>query len=87
MGGCFCVSLSCGESVLSVVVSQEELYSQPHRESCFSAEIHGRAKEAKRDDDGEARVNREEFTGSCRRLSQIQVWLTSILTPNHRRPI
>lgn len=37
------------------------------------------ALKAKRDD-LQRRVNREEFTGHRRRLAQVQLWLTSILT-------
>ncbi|CAN6902047.1 unnamed protein product [Brassica oleracea] len=57
---------------------QWKLYPQSPPESSDLQKIMGALK-AKRDD-VQRKVDREEFTGHRRRLAQVQVWLTSILT-------
>uniref|UniRef100_M4EDR3 Uncharacterized protein n=1 Tax=Brassica campestris TaxID=3711 RepID=M4EDR3_BRACM len=81
MGGCFSVSVSCDQVVNQVSQCLCLKGSYIHNLPQNLATLHKamRALKAKRDD-VQVRVDREEFAGHRRRLDQVQVWLTSILT-------
>ncbi|KFK25247.1 hypothetical protein AALP_AA8G086900 [Arabis alpina] len=81
MGGCFSVSLSCDQVInqCSQCLCVKVGYIHSLSKNLASLQKAMRDLKAKRDD-VQGRVDREEFTGRHRRLSQIQVWLTSILT-------
>ncbi|CAN7097291.1 unnamed protein product [Brassica rapa subsp. narinosa] len=81
MGGCFYVSLPCDQVVnqVSQWLCLKESYVHNLAENLASLEKAMGTLKAKRDD-VQGRVDREEFTGHHRRLAQVQVWLTSILT-------
>ncbi|CAG7867192.1 unnamed protein product [Brassica rapa] len=81
MGGCFSVSLPCDQVVnqVSQWLCLKESYVHNLAENLASLEKAMGTLKAKRDD-VQGRVDREEFTGHHRRLAQVQVWLTSILT-------
>ncbi|KAL0884847.1 hypothetical protein Bca101_008828 [Brassica carinata] len=81
MGGCFSVSLSCDQVVNQVsqclCLKGSYIHNLPQNLATLQKAM-GMLK-AKRDD-VQGRVGREEFTAHRRRLAQVQVWLTSILT-------
>ncbi|KAL0757704.1 hypothetical protein Bca101_095372 [Brassica carinata] len=81
MGGCFSVSLSCDQVVNQVFrcLCLKGSYVHNLPQNLASLEKAMGTLTAKRDD-VQGRVDREEFTGHRRRLAQVQVWLTSILT-------
>nr|VDD59058.1 unnamed protein product [Brassica oleracea] len=81
MGGCFSVSLSCDQVVNQVFrcLCLKGSYVHNLPQNLASLEKAMGTLKAKRDD-VQGRVDREEFTGHRRRLAQVQVWLTSILT-------
>ncbi|CDY26628.1 BnaA09g46490D [Brassica napus] len=81
MGGCFSVSVSCDQVVNQVsqclCLSGSYIHNLPQNLVTLHKAM--RALKAKRDE-VQGRVDREEFAGHRRRLAQVQVWLTSILT-------
>ncbi|KAJ4915611.1 Disease resistance protein (NBS class) family [Raphanus sativus] len=81
MGGCFSVSLSCDQVVNQFTqwLCLKSSYIHSLTENLASLQKSMEELKAKRDD-VQARVDREEFTRNRPRLSQIQVWLTSVLT-------
>ncbi|CAF2115734.1 unnamed protein product [Brassica napus] len=81
MGGGFSVSLSCDQVVNQVFrcLCLKGSYVHNLPQNLASLEKAMGTLTAKRDD-VQGRVDREEFTGHRRRLAQVQVWLTSILT-------
>ncbi|KAF8111125.1 hypothetical protein N665_0076s0121 [Sinapis alba] len=81
MGGCFSVSVSCDQVVNQVCqcLCLKGSYIHNLPQNLASLEKAMVMLKAKRDD-VQGRVNSEEFTGHRRRLAQVQVWLTSILT-------
>ncbi|KAG2260762.1 hypothetical protein Bca52824_080056 [Brassica carinata] len=81
MGGCFSVSLSCDQVLnqVSECLSLKGSYIHNLPQNLATLQKAMGILKAKRDD-VQGRVNREEFTGHRRRLAQVQVWLTSILT-------
>ncbi|EOA39284.1 hypothetical protein CARUB_v10012293mg [Capsella rubella] len=81
MAGCFSVSFSCDKVVDQVSQSLCLSGSYIHKlaKNLASLEKAMGLLKAKRDD-VEGRVKREEFTGRKKRLSQVQVWLTNVLT-------
>ncbi|KAJ4896802.1 Disease resistance protein (NBS-LRR class) family [Raphanus sativus] len=81
MGGCFSISLSCDQVVTQVSqrLCLKESYVHNLAENLASLEKAMGMLKAKRDD-VQGRVNREEFTGHRQKLSQVKVWLTSVLT-------
>ncbi|KAH0849720.1 LOW QUALITY PROTEIN: hypothetical protein HID58_096145 [Brassica napus] len=81
MGGCFSVSVSCDQVVNQVFqcLCLKGSYIHNLPQNLLTLQKAMGALKAKRDD-VQRKVEREEFTGQRRRLDQVQVWLTSILT-------
>ena len=81
MGGCFSVSVSCDQVVNQVsqclCLKGSYIHNLPQNLATLQ-KIMGALKATR--DDVQGRVDREEFTGHRRRLAQVQVWLTSVLT-------
>lgn len=80
MGGCFSVSLPCDQVVsqFSQLLCVRGSYIHNLSENLASLEKAMRMLKAQQYD-VIRRLEREEFTGRQQRLSQVQVWLTSVL--------
>ncbi|KAG7543506.1 P-loop containing nucleoside triphosphate hydrolase [Arabidopsis thaliana x Arabidopsis arenosa] len=85
MGGCFSVSLPCDQVVnqFSQWLCVRGSYIHNLSENLEALQKAMRLLKAKRDD-VQGRVDMEEFTGRRRRLFQIQVWLTNVLSSENQ---
>ncbi|CAN7060129.1 unnamed protein product [Brassica oleracea var. botrytis] len=80
MGSCLSVSISCDQLVnqVSQCLSVNESYIYNLSENLAALHKEMEVIKAKRDD-VQARVSREEFTGSRQMLAKVQVWLKNVL--------